>query len=276
MLDAVRGRTPRAARRPARESLPIGETDANIFDCPVCARPLVAGTRRCPVCATRLLMGIKASLGFGLMAVGLTVGLVAGGATMAAYAVMTRPAAVAVIEPAPVVAPSSAPAASAPIATGQVPAAPVPVVPAAAISGLRQSAIVNQRIVDDAVRLQLALDAAQPSTADISRSLRSLASTAAFGDRIAPGVAAWPDGDAVSAALVEFYASIGATARAGLAASIGNTAAYVDAGRRMVDVLAGLAVIDADSRALAATADVDLPAVSLATDSNGSTDSTTP
>ena len=45
-IDAVRrksNRTSRREREHARE-LPIGETDANIFNCPACARPLAVGS----------------------------------------------------------------------------------------------------------------------------------------------------------------------------------------------------------------------------------------
>ena len=35
--------------------LAIGDTDANVFTCPACSRPLSEGTSRCPGCGTRLI-----------------------------------------------------------------------------------------------------------------------------------------------------------------------------------------------------------------------------
>ncbi|MFL5680350.1 MAG: hypothetical protein ACJ77B_07095, partial [Chloroflexota bacterium] len=47
--------TRRAKPRPpvVPEPLVIGEPDKNIFNCPVCARPLTVGAARCPGCRTR-------------------------------------------------------------------------------------------------------------------------------------------------------------------------------------------------------------------------------
>jgi len=66
-IDAVRRKSTRASRRaPQEELLPIGETDANIFNCPACARPLVVGTTRCPGCSTGLISGIRATRAAGV------------------------------------------------------------------------------------------------------------------------------------------------------------------------------------------------------------------
>lgn len=97
------------------------------------------------------------------------------------------------------------------------------------------------------------------ASVDIARTLRNLAATAAFGDRIAPDVADWTDGVQVSGRLAAFYAAIGATAREGLASSLQNTAAYRRAGTAMLAVMADLPALDSDARTLAATADLDLP-----------------
>ena len=114
-IDAVRRKSTRASRRPPQEELlPIGETDANIFNCPACARPLGVGTTRCPGCSTRLISGIRATRAAGFMAIGLMVGLVVGGGAVGLVAYLTAPAAVAAVGTDSIVTPTSAPLASAP------------------------------------------------------------------------------------------------------------------------------------------------------------------
>jgi hypothetical protein len=258
-IDAVRRKSTRASRRaPQEELLPIGETDANIFNCPACARPLGVGTTRCPGCSTRLISGIRATRAAGFMAVGLMAGLVIGGGVVGLVAFLVAPATAVAVGADPIVTPSNAPLASAatPGRGGD------PAVPAAALSALRQSTLVNQRLVADAARLEAALSAGSTASVEIARPLRNLAATAAFGDRIAPDVADWVDGSEVSGRLVAFYAAVGATAREGLASSLQNTGAYRLAGTAMLAVMADLPELDADARALAATADVELPALS--------------
>ncbi len=258
-IDAVRRKSTRASRRVQQEDLPpIGETDANIFNCPACARPLDIGTTRCPGCSTRLISGIRASRAAGFMAIGLMAGLVIGGGVVGLVAYLSAPTAAVALGTDPIVAPSNAPLASAG-APGKV---GDPAVPAAALSALRQSTLVNQRLVADAARLETVLSAGSTASVDIARTLRNLAATAAFGDRIAPDVADWADGTEVSGRLVAFYAAVGATAREGLASSLQNTGAYRRAGTAMLAVMADLSELDTDARALAATADVDLPALS--------------
>ena len=255
-VDALRGKSARSAGRGEADALPIGEDDANIFDCPACRRPLATGSSRCPGCGTRLVAGVKLSKAVGfLIAGGLAGALVGGGVIGVAF--LAQPATVAVVETPPVAVPSSAPIASAP--------APVvaPTVPATAVSALRQSALLNQRLVADAARLGAVLAVAEPSSVEIARALRTLAASAAFGDRIAPDVADWPQASPVSVGFVDFYAAIGGTAREGLSYSLSSTAAYVEAGEAMLAVMAGLPDLDAAARAVATTADIELPAVPL-------------
>lgn len=256
-VDALRGKSARSAGRGEADALPIGEDDANIFDCPACRRPLATGSSRCPGCATRLVAGVKLSKAVGFIVAGGLAGAFIGGGVIGAAAVLAQPATVAVVETPPVVAPSSAPIASAP--------APVvaPTVPATAVSALRQSALLNQRLVADTAHLAAVLALDEPSSVEIARALRTLAASAAFGDRIAPDVADWPEATAVSVALVDFYAAIGGTAREGLSYSLNSTAAYVAAGEAMLAVMAGLPDLDAAARAVAMTADIDLPVVPL-------------
>lgn len=247
------GRLGRRSKTPRVTSMPIGESDANIFNCPACARPLGTGVPRCPGCGTRLLAGVQLNRAMAFIGIGLATGVLVGGGIMAVVSAAGRAAEVAVVVPPAVVTPSQLP-----VATAGVPVVD-PAVPVSALSALRQSAVVNQRIVGDAERLTAALASSRPSANDIAPVLRSLAATATFGRGIAPEVADWSDGAAVSAGLADFYGSVGAIATDGLSSSVRNPAAYVAAAKRMLTAIAGVTALDAASRALAATADVDLP-----------------
>ncbi len=252
-IEASGGKASRFGRRQASTvELPNGEADAYIFHCPACARPLDAGTSRCPGCRTRLVAEIRATKAAGFVMIGLLAGLMVGGGSVAVVTAVTRPATTAVDAP-PVVTPSQV------VAPTSQPVPPVdPGIPTAALSALRQSTVVNQRLLADASRLADVL-AGSPTGKDIAPLLRSLAATAGFGDGLAPSIAAWDDGLAVSQGLVTFYAAIGGIASDGLAASLTNTHAYVDAGTRMMSVMDGMIDLDAASRTLAASADLDLP-----------------
>jgi hypothetical protein len=63
----------------------------------------------------------------------------------------------------------------------------------------------------------------------------------------------------VSDDLVTFYAAIAATAEQGLSASLRSSRAYSTAAEQMLDIVAGVEAIDAASRKLAASADLELP-----------------
>lgn len=248
------GRAGRRGRSHDTTSLPIGEVDANIFACPACSRPLGVGTRRCPGCGTGLIAGVRVSRVIVFVGVGLFSGMIASAGLMAVMSFAgTRPADVAVAPPAPIVAPSQAPIASA------VAPADVPGIPSSAVSALRQSTFLNQRVVADAERLATVLAASRPSGSDIAPILRSLASSASFGARLAPSVGGWDRGDVVSRDLVKFYSDIGGMADEGLSASLSDARAYVATAKEMLKILARLEGIDAASRSLAGSADIDLP-----------------
>ena len=264
-VDALRGKSARSAGRGESDALPIGEADANIFDCPSCGRPLATGTSRCPGCSTRLLAGVKATKAGGFIATGVVIGALVGGGIMGAVAILAQPAAVAVVGTPTVVTPSAAPAASAAAPSTPAPVAG-PAVPATAVSALRQSALLNQRLIADAGRLSAALALAEPSSVEIARALRTLAADALFGDRIAPDVADWANAAAVSTGLVDFYATIGGTAREGLSNSLNNTAAYVAAGQDMLAVMTGLPALDAAARAVATPAGIELAPLTFPSD----------
>lgn len=257
-IDALAGKGRRTARGQEVDGLPIGELDASIFNCPACARPLGAGASRCAGCGTRLIARVQAPRAIGFIASGLVVGLLVGGGVMAGISALSRPVVADVATPVA----SAAPVASvAPVASGG------PVIDAgvasSALSALRQSALLNQRLVVDAGRLTTALGASAPSSAELSRILRSLAASATFGDRIAPDLGDWSEASALSTGLTEFYAAIGLTAREGLANALSNTDAYVVAAQQMLTVLDGLTGLDADARALAAQVDLDMPPATI-------------
>ena len=103
------------------------------------------------------------------------------------------------------------------------------------------------------------MTARDPSPAEIAPLLRNLAATASLGDSAASTVGTWDDAADLAAALASFYVSIDRIAQEALAASITNDRAYQDGGTRMLGVLDRIARLDADTRALATTAGVDLP-----------------
>lgn len=249
----------RGAKRPAT-SLAIGEIDANIFACPACNRPLGSGTSRCPGCDTRLIMGVKASRAAMFVGAGLFSGMLVSGALMGIASLSgARPADVAVVQAPPIVTPTQAPVPSV--------AAPVvdPGIPSGAVSALRQSTRLNQRVLADAELLTTALAASKPSSSVIAPILRSMATHASFGSRLAPTVGDWGSASALSEDLAAFYAAISASAQQGLSASLSSSRAYEAAAEEMLQVVAGLDAIDAASRTLAASGDFELPPLTAPT-----------
>jgi hypothetical protein len=255
-VEVARGRA-RRGKHESIEQLAIGEADANIFSCPRCSRPLAVGTYRCASCGLRMVAGVPLARVSGFVAAGLVVGLLVGGGSVFAVTILTRPLGTPVAQVPTAAVPSATPVASSAAAPVAAPA--IPAIPAAAASALRQSTTLNQRLLADADRLAVALRSDRPSGAEIAPLLRAMASTASFGDRLAPNVAQWPDGAAVSESLVTFYAAVGRVAGEGLTASLQNDRAYVDAGRKMLVILDQLTELDVASRALASSAELELP-----------------
>jgi hypothetical protein len=254
-IEALRGPVDRP-RDASPEPVAIGAPDQHIFLCPKCTRPLAVGVSRCAGCGARLVAGVPLLRVGGFVGLGLVAGMVVGGGLVAAVGAVTRPTAIPVPQPQVAVVPSAAPIVSA----APAPVPPVaPEIPPSALSALRQSTVVNQRLLVDADLLARALASKDPSAAEIAPLLRGLATNAAFGDRLVPAVASWDAGVAVSQGLASFYGSIARVADEGLAAALTNERAYVDAGRRMLVILDGLTDLDAASRGLAASADTELP-----------------
>jgi hypothetical protein len=236
----------------------IGEVDAHIFSCPACARPLNEGTSQCPGCGTRLIMGVMVKRAAGILTLGIVLGVLAGGATTAAVVSSSvRESRAAVVTP------SSAPA----TAVSAAPTMPVDIPPAgapqAAVAALSGTAVVNGRIALDAATLSSTLASKGASTIDIARALRSLAADAALGIDLAARLGSWHDAEPVMTDLDTFYRSMADTARLGLQASFTDNLGYRSAGKDMLTVLAGLDAVDAASRTLATTVDLELAPVAF-------------
>ncbi len=235
------------SRRP--EPLAIGEVDPHVFNCPNCARPLANGATFCPGCGTRLIVGVRAKLALGFMAVGLVAGtLLGGGAMIVVGGRQASPGTAATI---------TTPAASG----GTVPAASIaPVLPAdvgipsKAVSALRQATVVNGRLTAYAAELDRILGARSTEGIDVARILRAMSADVLFGVYIAPSIAPWPEAAALSADLGSFYARVRDASQASLKASVSNTTAYRAAGKRMVALLAKLPALDTRADEIVAAA----------------------
>jgi len=245
-------KTPRRVRsRPpvGPESISIGETDANIFNCPICSRPLATGVNRCPTCGTRLILSTPVRRAGVFAAAGLILGLLLAWSVSAVAGALTATRATAPHA-------SLAPGASAPVAA--VPT-PVPTIGAASRSALGQAAALDARLEGAIFSLRLALKDKHLDSASVADQLRSLAADSAFGDDLASRLGAWDQAYALSLDLSNLYGSIRSTAREGLAASITNEPAYRAAAQKMLAVLAGIAPLDKRLRDLALSVNVRLP-----------------
>jgi hypothetical protein len=122
---------------------------------------------------------------------------------------------------------------------------------------------MNVRIAAGIPVLQAALAEAAVDTGVVADVLRSMTADSAYAAGAAERLGRWDDAAYVSAGLSALYADIRATARDGLAKSLGSEPAYRAAAERMLVVLAGLAPLDAASRDLAEVAGIELPVVPL-------------
>lgn len=266
--NLLRGKSGKAMA-PEATGPAIGETDAHVFDCPECARPLAHGTSRCPACGVRMVMGVALKRAGAIMAFGIVVGVLAGGAatTTAITLSFAQPAAV-VIEPS-----------AAPLLPSGAPAVLVPgtvLAPPAAISALSGTAVVNGRIAVDATTLASALADRNTPTIEIARAIRSLAADAALGVDLVGRLHTWAEATPVTRRLEDFYRAMAQTAHTALRASIRDAAAYRGSGAEMMTVLAALGDVDAASRTLATTVDLELPPVALPGGRNNAAPSASP
>ncbi|HEY0443747.1 MAG TPA: hypothetical protein VGC90_05970 [Candidatus Limnocylindrales bacterium] len=231
----------------------IGEPDRNIFNCPVCSRPLVVGAARCPNCKTRLILGtpMKRVTIFSFVGVLLGIVLSWGVSTgLAATQGLGRPA------------PSASASARASAATvaSPLPTGPVgDLIPPISRSALGQTGVLDNRLAEGAAALRNALKEKDLDSAAVADILRSLAADASFGEGLAPRLGTWDQATEVSVALGAIYTSVRGTAVDGLNASIQNDPAYRAAAQRMLVVMSGIAPLDAEVRTLASVAGVDMP-----------------
>src|SRR5690349_4329154 len=172
-IDALHGSVDRP-RDAAGDGPAIGTPDANIFLCPRCNRPLAVGVSKCAGCGTRLVAGVPLLKVSGFIGAGLIVGLLVGGGGVGAATLLGRAATSTSVLPPAAVVPSAAPApasaAPAPASAAPAPSvAPVnPAVPPAALSALRQSTVINQRLLADAELLSQAMSGSSPASTDIA------------------------------------------------------------------------------------------------------------
>lgn len=245
-----------APKPPRTPSYGIGDADAHVFNCPVCARPLPDGTWKCPGCSTRLVFGVTLKRAGGLLSFGLVMGILLGGLAMSVAVGLGLPSTTqAGTDPNGVFTPGNGPDAS--LAPGQT-AAPA-VAPKASLAAMRQIALLDQRIAEDGASLASAVRANRPD--NIARALRALGADVAVGSKYVEGLASWPDAAALAASRSAFYDKVTSTSRAALAKSISNKKAYKASGKSMLTVLKKVVKLDTDARALAATAGAELPAV---------------
>jgi hypothetical protein len=246
-----------APKPPRTPSYGIGDADAHVFNCPVCARPLPDGTWKCPGCSTRLVFGVTLKRAGGLLSFGLVAGILLGGFAMSVAIGLGLPssAEAGTDTPGIVNIPGQGPTKS--LAPGETPVAAV--APKASLAAMRQIALLDQRIADDGALLASAVRANRPD--NIARALRALGADSAVGAKYVEALATWPDAAAVAASRSAFYDKVTSTSRAALAKSISNKKAYKASGKSMLTVLKKVAKLDTDARALAATAGSDLPVV---------------
>jgi hypothetical protein len=273
-IDTLRGKTASLRRswrgfpRPSLSSLNqpkpprlpsygIGDADAHVFNCPVCARPLPDGTWKCPGCSTHLVFGVTLKRAGGLLSFGLVVGILFGGLAMSVAIGLGLPSTSAAGNGATgITNPGASPAATPDPVTGIVPTATVP---KAALSAMRQIALLDQRIAEDGASLKSAVKANR--TADIARALRALGADAAVGAKYVAPLESWSEAAALAGSREAFYDAIGSTSRAGLDKSISNKKAYKSSGTAMLKVLKKVAALDTEGRALAVGVGTELPAV---------------
>ena len=161
----------------------------------------------------------------------------------------------------PVASPSAVAKASGAVVPTAPPSGPVvDAIPPISRSALGQTGVLDGRLAEGAASLRKELVAKDLDSAAVADILRSLAADASFGEGLAPRLGTWDHATTVSAALGTLYTSVRGTAVEGLNASIQNDPAYRTAAQRMLVVLSGVAPLDAEVRALAAVAGVDMPA----------------
>ncbi len=238
------------------EALAIGEPGVEVLPCPGCNRPLRTGTRRCPACGMRFLVGVQLRRAAALLGIGFGLGLMAGGSIVTAGVIAGLPEALGRAAVAETVPPSAATTSIPPGASAETVAPPeAPVVPAVARSALLQAAAVNERLADALVPLDTALAATPFDPVDAAAAIRTIAAEAAGGSDQLARLATWSRAAALASDLRSFYDELRSTARAGLANSLTNAAAYEATAEALRGTLARLPELEARLEVLLAIAD---------------------
>lgn len=254
--NVLRGKS-RGTKPQEDKGLAIGETDARVFNCPACARPLSNGTWRCSGCGVRLVMGVTLRRALAILVLGMALGMPVGVVATVSAVTLSLPGPPAAV----VVVPSASPAEPSPTAAPPSQPPVTTTVPASAIAALSGTAVVNGRISVDAATLSETLKQKGVATIEIARALRSLAADAALGIDLTSRLTPWTDAHDVQVELDAFYRDMADTAKTGLRASLTDTAALRKSGTAMLKVIEQLAEVDAASRELAGSVDVELPPV---------------
>ena len=88
--SVLRGKS-RGPKPPEDKGLAIGETDARVFNCPACARPLPNGAWRCTGCGVRLVMGVTLRRALGVLVLGMALGMPIGVVTTVSAVTLSLP-----------------------------------------------------------------------------------------------------------------------------------------------------------------------------------------
>jgi hypothetical protein len=237
--------------KPAAMPIAIGEMDAHVFNCTTCGRPLADGTWSCPSCGTKYVLGVTAKRASVLLALGLVVGVVVGGVVAASAITVSAPAKP--VEAAVVATP-------APVATALPSAVAVPVgPPQAAVSALTLTA----RQWPDGPMRPAGRDRRPHGDPDVARGLRLLSADARQGTDLVARLAPWHEAGVARGHLDDFYRRMSDTATLALRGSLNDASGYRSSATDMLGVLSRLSAVDAESRTLADTIDLELPPVDL-------------
>jgi hypothetical protein len=215
----------------------------------------------------------KASI---FLSVGLLMGALVGGGGVAAVALGSSPAqSSGGAAAAPGATPDGSPVIVEPTPTASATPRATTVsndVPALSRSALLQSVVLNARLVTSASSLNALLNAKPFDPFEVSQVLRSMSADAVVGHALTPHLASWSAGKPIATDLNALYLSVQTTAAEGLGASIRNERAYKLAATNMVRLLGEVGAVDAELRAAALAAGVELPVATPAPWSRGARD----
>lgn len=111
-------------------------------------------------------------------------------------------------------------------------------------SSLATILIVNERLAARAQVLGQAIAAKKPIADDIATILRLINTEMAVGNEAADRLLTYPPTLSLGEALAAFYAKVAAQNAVTLGTSLNNVAAYVDGGRKVIRILAGLEALN--------------------------------